>query len=86
MSLPSRISSVVATLATALVANVALIGDAHAYIDPGTGTMLLQMGGAIIAAGLFYLRTARLWLGRMLGFGRPDPTPTSGPEADSNKQ
>ena len=62
------------------------MSDAHAYIDPGTGTMLLQMAGALIAAGLFYLRGARLWLGRMLGLGRTDAASRSEAEADTTKQ
>jgi hypothetical protein len=42
------------------------IQPAHAYVDPGTGAMLLQMVGAVIAAGLFYFRSGwsrlRGWL------------------------
>ena len=33
---------------------------AHAYVDPGTGTMLLQLAGAAVAGALFYLREFRL--------------------------
>lgn len=45
-----------------LTLSLATTGIAHAYIDPGTGSMLLQMGGAAIAAGFFYLRSVRTWL------------------------
>jgi hypothetical protein len=71
MSLTARLTAVAATIAVAAASNAALIGTAHAYIDPGTGTMLLQVAGAMIAAGLFYLRTARLWIARHLGLGKP---------------
>ena len=33
--------------------------DAHAYVDPGTGAMILQIIGAIIAGALFYFRALR---------------------------
>ena len=32
---------------------------AHAYIDPGTGTMVLQVIGAAIAGALYYFREIR---------------------------
>jgi len=32
---------------------------AHAYVDPGTGTLLLQMVIAVIAGSLFFLRSVR---------------------------
>lgn len=35
---------------------------ALAYIDPGTGSMLLQMGMAAIAGALFYFRQFRMML------------------------
>ena len=49
--------------------------------------MLLQMAGAMIAAGVFYLRGARIWLSRQLGFGKVDETqpPPSG-DGISNAQ
>ncbi|WP_041064104.1 hypothetical protein [Thiolapillus brandeum] len=36
----------------------ALSGSAFAYIDPGTGSMVLQMAVAGILAGLFYIKMA----------------------------
>jgi hypothetical protein len=36
--------------------------SAHAYIDPGTGSMLLQMIGAGIAGAIFYFRELRMKL------------------------
>ncbi len=38
---------------------------AHAYIDPGTGSMLLQIIGAGIAGAIFYFRELRI---RLLSF------------------
>lgn len=32
------------------------VTPAYAYIDPGTGTMLLQLIGAAVAGALFYFR------------------------------
>lgn len=45
-------------LAAALV--VVGAGPAQAYIDPGTGSMLLQVIGAGIAGGIFYFRELRI--------------------------
>jgi hypothetical protein len=85
MSPVARLSSLAATLFIAAAANTVLIGTAFAYIDPGTGTMLLQVAGAMIAAGLFYLRTARLWLARQLGFGKTTPEkPRTDEDHDTN--
>ncbi|MBM4218391.1 MAG: hypothetical protein FJ171_01895 [Gammaproteobacteria bacterium] len=38
------------------------VGPAQAYIDPGTGSMLLQMIGAGIAGAIFYFRELRMKL------------------------
>jgi hypothetical protein len=85
MSATPRILGLAATVATAFAVNLALIDDAFAYIDPGTGTMLLQVAGAMIAAGLFYLRGARMWLSRRLGLGKNEPTPRVDAEGDAGK-
>jgi hypothetical protein len=58
---------VVPTLLWSLAAD-----DALAYIDPGTGSMLLQMGAAAFAAGLFYLRGFRTWLSGLFRGKRPN--------------
>ena len=42
----------------ALAAGIA--GPAQAYIDPGTGSMLLQVIGAGIAGAIFYFRELRI--------------------------
>lgn len=47
------------TLSVAAVM-VATMPAAHAYIDPGTGTMVLQLIGAGVAAVLFYFRNLRM--------------------------
>jgi hypothetical protein len=48
----------------ALVFALAVIGmpDAHAYIDPGSGTLLLQMLAASIVGALFYFRAFTTWV------------------------
>lgn len=54
-------------LALAAAMTVAMIAPAHAYLDPGTGSIMLQaiIGG--VAAGLFVLRgyfyRLKDWLG-----------------------
>ena len=46
----------ISVLARALVVSMAAVAPAAAYIDPGTGSMLLQMLGAGIAGAIFYFR------------------------------
>ncbi len=36
--------------------------NAHAYVDPGTGAMILQIIGAVVAGLLFYFRQLRQWI------------------------
>ncbi len=45
--------------AAALVVAAGFSNSAFAYIDPGTGSMLLQMTGAAIAGAIFYFRELR---------------------------
>ena len=49
---------------TGVVAGViaATTADAHAYVDPGTGAMILQIIGAVVAGALFYFRQLREWI------------------------
>ena len=49
-------------LACALAVSLAAAGPACAYIDPGTGSMLLQMIGAAVAGAIFYFRELRIKL------------------------
>jgi hypothetical protein len=41
---------------------VASVSPAMAYVDPGTGSMMLQMGAAAIAGAFFYFRQARMFV------------------------
>jgi hypothetical protein len=54
---------------------VATTRDANAYVDPGTGAMIIQIVGAIVAGTLFYFRQLRQWIagffGRLLGRSPP---------------
>jgi hypothetical protein len=83
-----RIGSMTAATAVAITINLALASRAEAYIDPGTGTMMLQVAGAVIAAALFYLRSIRLWIAGRLGLGggaRPEAAPPAPDEAPADK-
>lgn len=57
------------------------ITPAMAYIDPGTGSMLVQMGLAAIAGMLFYFRQFRMavsgWFRRVVLRQRDEPTTVS---------
>jgi|APFre7841882724_1041349.scaffolds.fasta_scaffold61569_2 hypothetical protein len=57
-------------LAAALAVGAA--GPAQAYIDPGTGSMLLQVIGAGIAGGIFYFRELRI---KVMSLFSRDQTP-----------
>lgn len=46
--------------AAAVAAAVLVAAPAQAYIDPGTGSMLLQVIGAGIAGAIFYFRELRI--------------------------
>lgn len=43
----------------AVAISLAAVAPAHAYIDPGTGSMLLQVIGAGVAGAIFYFRELR---------------------------
>ena len=64
---------------TLLVGLVILVfpGDAHAYLDAGTGSMLLQAMVAGIAAGMVLLRQYRAKIKAFLGRGSPAPSEDS---------
>ena len=68
-------------LAVAVPAAVALViaatGPAHAYLDPGTGTFILQILAAALVGGLFYIRR----VGQAIKgfFIKPDSKPGSSP-------
>jgi len=57
-----------------------LDGPAHAYLDPGTGSYLLQLAAGVIFAGLFALKA---YWGKLTGAARrkaaaPTPDETDG--------
>ncbi len=60
-----------------------IVGPAQAYIDPGTGSMLLQMIGAGVAGAIFYFRELRikvvsLFSRREASAAEDSPEPQSG--------
>ena len=64
------------TVAAAVLILLVSAGPAHAYIDPGAGTFLLQILAAIAVGGLFYLRKLRSALKKFfVGKGNQDETP-----------
>ena len=50
--------------------------DAHAYTDPGSGTLLLQMAFAAFFGLMFYARRIIAWMRRLVGRD-PDPAATA---------
>lgn len=72
------------TLACACAVSVAAVGTAAAYIDPGTGSMLLQMIGAGIAGAIFYFRELRIKLLSLFS-RREAPAPEDGRKAPSGE-
>jgi hypothetical protein len=79
--LAGHVLSGVCVVSTALLANTLLVPTAFAYIDPGTGTMILQAAGALIASALFYFRNIRYWIAAKFGLTRnprPDADGASG--------
>ena len=70
------------TLACACTVSIAAVGPAAAYIDPGTGSMLLQMIGAGIAGAIFYFRELRMKLLSLFS-RREAPAAEDGPKAPS---
>jgi hypothetical protein len=50
---------------------------AYAYIDPGSGLLVFQLGGSMLAGALFVLRRK---LRRLLGRGRPMEEGVSRPD------
>jgi hypothetical protein len=66
-----------AALVAALVLGTS--GTAQAYIDPGTGSMLLQVIGAGIAGAIFYFRELRIKVMSMFS-RRQEPASEDAPE------
>lgn len=48
---------------------------AYGYVDPGSGLLAVQVGGSMLAGGLFILRTKIRKLLRMTPKTEPKPEP-----------
>jgi hypothetical protein len=65
--------------------SLSLEKPAHAYVDPGSGFLFLQVAGSMMAGALFYLRRR---VKRLFGFARKSDQPASsvaGSEAAENR-
>jgi hypothetical protein len=58
----TRVTAILRTAGASAAVLVATTADAHAYVDPGTGAMILQIIGAAVAGALFYFRQLRDWI------------------------
>ncbi len=57
---------------TATLLAYAVMQPANAYVDPGTGAMMMQMAAAALAGVAFYFRSFRDWFRTLLRRqGRP---------------
>lgn len=67
----SKMAHALRTGGIAAAVLVATMGEAQAYVDPGTGAMILQIIGALVAGTLFYFRQLRAmissWFARLTG-------------------
>jgi hypothetical protein len=63
---------------------IAASTDAHAYTDPGSGTLLLQMAFAAFFGLMFYARRIVSWV-RRRGRG-PAQEPTGAASSDTDSQ
>jgi hypothetical protein len=72
----NRVSQARSRASLLAVLSVASVSPAVAYIDPGTGSMLVQMTIAGIAGALFYFRQLRMaaadWFRRVVLRQQPD--------------
>jgi hypothetical protein len=69
-------------LAAALAVQVALVGDAQAYLDPGAGSFIFQ---AIVAMLLGAAFTVKMYWRRLKGFfsGKPQPAADTCPDPEA---
>lgn len=69
-----------------IAALFALVPTAHAYVDPGTGAMILQIIGAAVAGTLFFFHNlrdrVRGWFSRAPA-ARPAEPEDTGKDSDS---
>jgi hypothetical protein len=80
LSIESRASRVAAMGGCLFVLFMVCEGVAHAYLDPGSGSMLIQLVVAAVAGALLSVRLfwQRLKLGVMSIFSREDATKGAG--------
>lgn len=87
MTKRSDVSSARAQASLLTVLAVASVTPALAYIDPGTGSMVVQMAVAGIAGALFYFRQLRLaavdWFRRVVLRQAPEPVLADSKPANS---
>jgi len=78
-----------ARMALAVFVTIASVQPALAYVDPGTGSMLVQMAIAGMAGAMFYFRELRMqlagWFRRNV-LRRPDPAPAIADNGDVQAQ
>jgi hypothetical protein len=64
------------SICTALAISMIVTSDAHAYLDPGTGSLLIQMLiASVVGAGVvikIYWRKIRTFVGGLFGKTRDD--------------
>lgn len=64
-----------------LVLLAALAKPAYGYVDPGSGLLAVQVGGSMLAGGLFILRSKiRKLFGRSPAESPSEPKDTPGPD------
>lgn len=87
MTKRSDVSTARAQASLLTVLAVASVTPALAYIDPGTGSMVVQMALAGIAGALFYFRQLRLaavdWFRRAVLRQAPEPALADSKPANS---
>lgn len=77
-----RAAIIVLASAELMVLMVALAKPAYGYVDPGSGLLAVQVGGSMLAGGLFILRSKiRKILGLSPAQPQADTKDSSQPEA-----
>ena len=88
MTKQSDVATARAQASLLAVLSVASVTPALAYIDPGTGSMVVQMALAGIAGALFYFRQLRLaaveWFRRVILRQVPEPALADSKPANSD--
>ena len=82
---PMRLAVTAGRSAAAVLLIALSAGPAMAYVDPGTGSMFVQMAVAVVAGALFYFREMRTRIVdrvRRLRGGTPTRQQTSASETD----